>query len=156
MKEGFEIKVSTAKNELIIDSKILKIREKIFYEDIEVLYIQSTKEIYNNTLYIHLLNRIKYENLGKNFLHKIVFSIFLFFHKNKKNIEVSYKDEDLILILSEVKKNLLNVKIPEKLKNSVNWKEQSGVYSIPNTSLIYSKNKKSLSEILLKYKKFDK
>ncbi|HEX8576625.1 MAG TPA: hypothetical protein VF677_10075 [Flavobacterium sp.] len=151
--EGEDITVYTKNSSLIIDSRIIKIREIIAYKSIEAIIITHVNETYDNEMLIFLSKNIEYENLGKHFFHKILYSIYLFFHKNKNIITISYSNSDLLLILNEVKNNLSNINIPTSLDRSLFWNGNSNNYNFSQVKLIYSKSNLSLSDVLKKYNK---
>jgi len=86
--EGEDITVYTKNRFLIIESKIIKIREVISYENIEAIILMHVNETYDNEMLLFLSEGIEYENTGKYFFHKIIYNIFLLFHKNKKMIRL--------------------------------------------------------------------
>lgn len=151
--EGEDITVYTKNSSLIIDSRIIKIREIIAYKSIEDIIITHVNETYDNEMLIFLSKNIEYENIGKYFFHKILYLIYLFFHRTRNRITISYSNSDLLLILDEVKNNLSNVNIPTSLDKSLFWNENSNSFNCSQVKLIYSKNNLSLSDVLKKYNK---
>ena len=151
--EGEDIKVYTKNGSLVIDSKIIKVREVIFYQNIEAITITPVNETYDNEMLMFFSKHIEYENLGKHFFHKIIYSIYLLFHRNRKLISVNYSNNDLLLILNEIKNNLPNVNIPTSLNKSLFWNDNSDNYNFSQVKLVYSKSNLSLSDILKKYNK---
>lgn len=152
MKDG-EITVYTKNNSLVIESKVVKIREIISYESIEDIIIIHVNETYDNQMILYLSKPIQYENIGKHFFHKIFFHVYLLFHKNRLVIDISQNNDDLYLIINEIKKNLLSKKMPSSLDRSLFWEEESNNHNLPMVKLIYSKNGLNLAEILKKYGK---
>lgn len=146
--EGEDIKVYTKNYSLIIDSKIIKIRELITYENIEAIVVMHVNETYDNEMVLYLSKPIEYENLGKHFFHKIIYSIYLLFHRNRTLISMSYSNDDLCLILNEIKKNLANVNVPIKLNKSLFWNENSDNSNFSQVKLVYSRLNLSLYEVL--------
>ena len=151
--EGEDIKVYTTNCSLIIDSKIIKIREIIPYKNIEAITITHVNETYENEMLVYLSKSIEYENLGIFFFHKIIYSIYLLFHRNRNLISMSYSNDDLFLILNEIKNNLSNVSIPTSLNKSLFWSENSDNHNFSQVKLIYSRFNLSLLDVLKKYNK---
>ncbi|MDR6761942.1 hypothetical protein J2Y38_002153 [Flavobacterium sp. 2755] len=146
--EGEDIKVYTKNYSLIIDSKIIRIRELIPYENIEAIVIMHVNETYDNEIVLYLSKPIEYKNLGKHFFHKIIYSIYLLFHRNRNLISMSYSNDDLCLILNEIKDNLTNVNVPISLNKSLFWNENSDNRNFSQIKLVYSRLNLSLFEVL--------
>lgn len=124
--------------------------EKINLDSIENILIFHHDERYEYLITFYLLMPIKY--IGKKtFWSKILFPIFLIFHKDKMKIEEKFHDGDLLTIFTLLQDNLKNVKIPNMEENSLFWKTTDSGYSIPLVKLVYSKNEQGLSEVLKKY-----
>lgn len=153
--KGEDINIYSKNGSLIIESTLVKVREIIMYRDIDDIIIKRVNEVYDNQMDVYLSNPIRYENSGKNFIHSIVFQIFLFFHRNKKIINMSYSNNDLLLILNEMKNNIPLKEIPDSLDKSLFWKEVSDNFSFPMVKLIFSRNNLSLFEVLNKYKNYN-
>lgn len=151
--EGEDIKIYTKNYSLIIDSKIIKIREIVPYKNIEAITITHVNETYENEMHMFLSKPIEYENIGSFFFHKIIFSIYLLFHRNRNIISMSYSNDDLLLILNEIKNNLSNVNIPTSLNKSLFWIENSDNHNFSQVKLIYSKSNMTLLDVLTKYNK---
>ncbi|SMP36910.1 hypothetical protein [Flavobacterium hercynium] len=148
MMEGEKIKVYTRNCLLIIDSKILRIRQIIPYQNIDSITITHVNETYDNEMIVSLSKPIKYENLGPFFLHKIIYAIYLLFRTNRNLVNISYSDNDLLLILNEIKNNLPNVNIPVSLDKSLFWNENSNNHNFSQVKLVYSKLNLSLFDVL--------
>lgn len=150
--KGENINVYTINGSIVIESKTVRIRETISYNFIEGILIRHVNETYENQMDVFLSKPIKYENIGKHFFHKLIFFIFLLFHKNRHIIEMSYSNEDLFLILKEIKNNIPNIKIPSSLNKSLFWDEISQNHSIPMAKLVYSREGLNLIDFLRKFK----
>lgn len=114
--EGENIKVYTENCSLIIDSKIIKIRKIIRYKNIDAITITHVNETYENEMLMFLSKPVEYENIGINFFHKIIYGIFLFFHRNRNSISISYSNDDLFRILNEIRNNFIECKYAYILK----------------------------------------
>lgn len=154
MKGGEDILVYSKNGNLIIESKIIRVREIISYQHIDDIIIKHVNEVYDHEMDIFLSQSVKYENAGNNLIHKILFQIFLLFHQNKRKVNISQSNEDLLIILNEIKSNLPKTVIPPDLDKSLFWKEVSDNHSFPLVKLVFSKNNLSLFEVLKKYNKY--
>lgn len=148
MKGGEDILVYSKNGNLIIESKIIKIREIISYQHIDDIIIKHVNEVYDHEMDIFLSQSVKYENAGNNLIHKILFLIFLLFHQNKRTVNVSQSNEDLLIILSEIKNYLPKTIIPSEIDKSLFWKEVSDNHSFSLVKLVFSKSNLSLFEVL--------
>lgn len=150
MEEEY-IKVYTKNGSLIIDSRTTQIRNIILYQNIEAIITFPVNEAYGNEMLICLSKKSEYENLGNLFFHKILYFIHWLFHKNKKLISMRCSDNELLLILNEIKKNLSNVNIPS-LDKGIFLNEVSNDNTQSQVKLVYSKFNLGLSDVLKKYK----
>lgn len=153
LMKGNDISVYTKNNCLVIESKIIKVREIISYNSIENIIMLHVNETYDNQMTFYLSQPIQYENIGKHFFHIILFQIYLLFHKNKLVVDVSQRNDDLYLIMNEIKKNLFSTNIPLTLDRSLYWNEESNKQNFSMIKLVYSKKGLELSEVLKKDEK---
>ncbi len=127
--------------------------EKIKIDSIEEILIYHHGERYNNRINFYLNNPIIYEQKGKNIFNKMLFNVFIFFHKEKYTIEEKYDDKNLMKLLKILNSNLTNTVVPEDLENSMFWEATDKGYSFPMVKLIYSRKGTGLNKILEKYDK---
>lgn len=152
MKKQSDLRIYSENDFLVIDDYI--IREKIRYRSVENVIIYYVGETYNNQIDFYLNEPVIYENINLKWWSKLFYKLFLITHSDKYKIEISYSDDDILLILKQLEITFSDVSIPNDLNNSMLWKTLDSGFSIPGVKLIYSKLNLGLYGALVKYNKF--
>ncbi|WP_347217736.1 hypothetical protein [Chryseobacterium sp.] len=131
---------------LVLENPFLK--EKIAFSSIDdiVIYHQFPSRKYS--LYLFFTQPIQYEQ-KKGWLNKIICSI-INNNNNPYQIKRTYYDNEIEPLLALLKKGLPEADLPD-LKGSLFWRTDEGKNAFSHMKTMYSREKKSLADILKKH-----
>ncbi|WP_123921978.1 hypothetical protein [Flavobacterium sp. LM4] len=111
-----------------------------------IYYIDDS--IYKNRVDLYLESPVEYKLIKKSLLNRIVYFFFLNVRRDRLHVEIDDDAKNLKLLFKELEENLRLINSDINFDQSILWETFDSGFNFQKIKLLYSKNKKSLQEIL--------